>query len=125
MPDIVPGVNEHWLPSKAYDTIKAFAQTILPGVGTLYFALAAIWGLPDAEQVIGTITAVDAFLGVFLTVAKSQYLKTDSPYGGSINVSTPIDGPKTYSLVINGDPAKIDEQKQVLFKVNTPEGSQE
>lgn len=121
MTNIMPGVNEHWLPSKAYDALKALAQIIFPAVGTLYFTLSGIWGLPAAEQVIGSIVAVDAFLGVFLTISKSQYLKTDSPYGGSINVQTPLDGPKTYTLTVNGDPNKIDEQKQVLFKVNTPE----
>ena len=36
----------------------------LPALGTLYFALAGIWGLPYGEQLVGTITAIDTFLGV-------------------------------------------------------------
>ena len=44
--------------------------------GTLYFALAGIWGLPYGEQVVGTITAVDTFLGVILGISTSQYNKT-------------------------------------------------
>ena len=49
---------------------------LLPSAGTLYFALAGIWGLPYGEQVVGTITAVDTFLGVILGISTSQYNKT-------------------------------------------------
>jgi hypothetical protein len=49
---------------------------LLPAAGTLYFALAGIWGLPYGEQVVGTITAIDTFLGVILGISTSQYNKT-------------------------------------------------
>ena len=52
--------------NKIYDILKFIAQIVLPALGTLYFALAAIWGFPYGEQVVGTITAVDAFLGAVL-----------------------------------------------------------
>lgn len=52
-----------------------FAMYLLPAAGTLYFALAGIWGLPCGEQVVGTITAVDTFLGVILGISTSQYNK--------------------------------------------------
>lgn len=58
-----------------YDTMKFIAQIFLPAVGTLYFALAQIWGLPYSEQVVGTITAVDAFLGALLGISTMQYRK--------------------------------------------------
>lgn len=61
--------------NKTYDTLKWIAQYLLPAVGTLYFALAGIWGLPFGEQVVGTITAVDTFLGVLLGMSTSRYLK--------------------------------------------------
>lgn len=63
------------LSNKAYDILKWIAQILLPAVGTLYFALAGIWGLPYGEQVVGTITAVDTFLGVVLGISSSQYKK--------------------------------------------------
>lgn len=47
----------------------------LPALGTLYFALAGIWGLPYGEQLVGTITAIDTFLGVILGISKSKYNK--------------------------------------------------
>ena len=51
---------------KTYDRLKWIAQYFLPALGTLYFTLASIWGLPYGEQVVGTISAADTFLGVLL-----------------------------------------------------------
>lgn len=61
--------------NKTYDVLKWIAQYALPAVGTLYFALAGIWGFPYGEEVVGTITAVDAFLGVLLGISTAQYNK--------------------------------------------------
>lgn len=59
--------------NKVYDILKFVAQIVLPALGTLYFALAGIWGLPYGEQIIGTISAVDAFLGAVLKYSSSRY----------------------------------------------------
>ena len=64
--------------NKTYDTLKWIAQYLLPAAGTVYCALAGIWGLPYGEQVVGTITAVDTFLGVILGISAAQYNKTES-----------------------------------------------
>ncbi|MBO7709701.1 MAG: phage holin [Lachnospiraceae bacterium] len=61
--------------NKVYDVLKFVAQILLPAIGTLYFALARIWDLPYAEQIVGTITAVDAFLGALLGISTMQYKK--------------------------------------------------
>ena len=61
--------------NKVYDILKWVAQYLLPGLATLYFALASIWGLPFGEQIVGTITAVDTFLGVILGISTKQYNK--------------------------------------------------
>ena len=60
---------------KVYDVLKWIAQYLLPASATLYFALANIWGLPYAEQVVGTISAIDTFLGVMLGISTIQYNK--------------------------------------------------
>ena len=39
----------------------------------LYFALAGIWNFPLGEQVLGTIAAIDTFLGVLLGISSAQY----------------------------------------------------
>ena len=61
------------LSNKAYDILKWIAQILLPAIGALYFAIANIWCLPYAEQIVGTVTAVDAFLGVLLGISAAQY----------------------------------------------------
>ena len=60
---------------KVYDVLKWIAMYLLPALGTLYFALAGIWGLPYGEQIVGTITAIDTFLGVILGISTAQYNK--------------------------------------------------
>ena len=61
--------------NKVYDVLKWIAMYLLPALGTLYFALSGIWALPYGEQVVGTITAVDTFLGVILGISNAQYNK--------------------------------------------------
>lgn len=61
-----------------YDVLKWIAQILLPALGTLYAALAATWGLPYADQVVGTILAIDTFLGVLLGISTASYKKTKS-----------------------------------------------
>ena len=63
------------LSNKAYDVLKFIALIVLPAIGTLYFALAGIWGLPYGEQIVGTITAIDTFLGALLGLSTAQYRK--------------------------------------------------
>lgn len=58
-----------------YDTLKYIAQYFLPALGTLIFAICSIWGLPYGEQIVGTITAIDAFIGALLGLSTYQYKK--------------------------------------------------
>lgn len=60
---------------KTYDVLKWIAQILLPALGTLYFALSKVWGLPYSTEIVGTITAVDAFLGAVLGISTAQYNK--------------------------------------------------
>ena len=67
------------LSNKAYDALKWIAQVALPALGTLYAALSGIWGfLPFGEEIVGSIIAIDAFLGVLLGVSTAKYNKTDT-----------------------------------------------
>lgn len=65
------------LNDKVYDVLKWIAQYLLPALGTLYFALSTIWGFPYGEQVVGTITAIDAFLGAILGISSATYYKNE------------------------------------------------
>lgn len=63
------------LNNKTYDVLKWIAQILLPAVGTLYFALSKIWGFPFATEVVGTIAALDTFLGAILGISSANYNK--------------------------------------------------
>jgi hypothetical protein len=62
--------------NKFYDRLKWVAQIGLPALGTLYTAVAALWGgwmLTNSTNAVGTIVAVDTFLGVVLSISKKNY----------------------------------------------------
>lgn len=61
--------------NKTYDVLKYIAQIVLPALGALYFALSQIWGLPYGEEIVGTITALDCFLGALLGLSTIAYNK--------------------------------------------------
>ena len=71
-------VVEMKLSNKTYDLLKWIAMYLLPALGTLYFALSQIWGLPYGEQIVGTITAIDTFLAVILGISTANYNKGES-----------------------------------------------
>lgn len=62
--------------NKVYDVLKYIAQIVLPALGTLYFALAKIWNFPFGAEIVGTISAVDAFMGCLLKLSTDEYNKT-------------------------------------------------
>lgn len=62
--------------NKVYDVLKWIAMVVIPACATLYFALAGIWDWPYGEQVVGTLTAIDTFIGVLLGISTAQYNKT-------------------------------------------------
>jgi hypothetical protein len=64
--------------NKTYDILKWVAQIALPAVGTLYAALAGIWGFPYGEEIVGTILAFDTFLGALLQISTAKYNKVNA-----------------------------------------------
>lgn len=100
-----------------YNTLKWIAQIFLPALGTLYFALAGIWSLGHAQQVVGTITAVDFFLGALLSLATKQYINSGAAYDGTIDVLQ-TDTAKQFQLNFDQDPYDLDQKDSVTLKVN-------
>ena len=64
--------------NKTYDTLKWIAQYFLPAIGALYLGLSKIWGFPNGEEVMGTIAAIDTFLGVMLGISSANYNKQNA-----------------------------------------------
>lgn len=104
------------LPSKAYDVLKPLATTVLPAVATLYAALASVWHYGYTVEVVATITAVNAFLGVILGLSTKAYNNSDAPYDGNLDVSED-DASQIHTLEITTSPEQLKDQDQVVFKV--------
>jgi hypothetical protein len=103
--------------NKLYDFLKFVALILLPGLGTLYFALAGTWGLPNANEVVATVTAVDTFLGLVVQFLANRYNNSDAKYDGAIVVTENAIGKKTYSLEFDGDPETLDKRDEIVFKI--------
>jgi hypothetical protein len=104
----------------AYDFIKRLVQVVLPALSSLYFGLAAIWNLPAAEQVVGTIAVFTTFLGVCLGISSSNYKSSGQAYDGEIVVmNNPDNTGKVFSLEVSGDPSDIEFKDEITFKVKS------
>lgn len=112
------------LSDKVYDILKPIVTVYLPGLSTLYFVVAQIWGLPAPEEVVGTIAAVNVFLGGILHVSTKAYnsaTDSDGPvYAGSLDYSKTPDGKGlvTFNIDPNSDADTWANQEEVTFKVN-------
>ena len=72
--------------NKTYDILKWVAMTCVPALGTLYFALASIWGLPYGQEIVGTLTAIDTFLGICLGISTKNYIEENEDGGNYTHV---------------------------------------
>lgn len=102
--------------NKLYDRLKFVALVLLPALGSLYFGLSGIWGLPNAEKVIGTITLVDTFLGVVLHLSNQQYYKKDSNFDGTLHVTD--EEPPQVLAEFKTDPADLPGKHSVEMNIN-------
>lgn len=109
--------NKTMLTSNVYDFLKKTAQIYLPALGTLYFALAQIWGLSNGEKVVGTIMAVDLFLGACLGISAKNYENSGAAYDGQMVIIDTPEGGKTVSLELNEEAEGLVENQAVSFKV--------
>ena len=105
------------LSNRMYDLLKKTVQLVLPALGALYFALAQIWELPRAEEVVGTIAAVTTFLGIVLGISSNQYNNTEARYDGDMVVTEKDEGGKLYSLDLLSDPEDLDKKDELIFKI--------
>lgn len=100
------------LSNKTYDILKWIAQYLLPGLGTLYFTLSSLWGLPNGTAVVGTITALDTFLGFLLGISSNAYQGD-----GTMIVDTRDEAIDVYRMELNEPVENLGEKETVMFKV--------
>lgn len=104
------------LSNKRYDQLKYISMIVLPALGTLYFTLSQIWGLPKGPEVVGTITGLVTFMGIFLRLSSKTYNSSEAKYDGAMNV-TKTDGVTTFELDVFSDLDKLDQKSEIVMKV--------
>lgn len=109
------------LSDSMYNVVKKSATIVLPALGALYFSLAQIWGLPNAEEVMGSIAAVNTFLGVVVQISKKSYYASGAQYVGEIQVED-RGNKKVASLVLDGDPEEVLSMSEATFKIQNDTG---
>lgn len=105
-----------------YEWLRWTVQIALPSAATLYFALGTVWGFPNPEQVVATITAITAFLGVTLGISKHNYDKSDARYDGTFQIEDKVVDnhmQTAYKLDLNADPEELAQKKDISFKVSS------
>lgn len=98
--------------NEQYDILKKIAQYILPALGTLYFTLSGIWGLPYGEQIVGTLTAIDTFLGILLGISSKNYAGD-----GIMIVDTSNPEKDVYRMELEDDVENLSQKEYVTFRV--------
>lgn len=102
---------------KTYKVIKQLAMIWLPALAVLYTSLAALWGFPFVLQIVGTITAVDTFLGVLLGISTNQYNKSDARFDGALSVTQTENG-QFHALELNaGQYQALPNKDSITLKV--------
>lgn len=100
---------------KRYDWLKWVAQLLLPAVGTVYYILAGILGLGEADNVVGTIIAIDLVLGVFLNISQVKYGKNVGH--GDLVVEEAETGETSMRLELDNTPEELASKQEIRFKV--------
>lgn len=63
------------LSDKTYQILKWVVIIVMPALNVLISSLFGTWGIPYAEQIVATLSAVDVFLGALLGVSTYNYNK--------------------------------------------------
>ena len=94
--------------------MKPVVQIWLPALATLYSGLAMIWGFPNPEEIVGTIVAVNLFLGTVLGISSKNY-KEHHDGKMVVNHDDPMKDNYTIELDIPLD--EVDKASELKFKV--------
>lgn len=110
-----------FISNKVYDLLKFITTIVAPAAGAAYFGLAAIWGFPFGEQIVGTIAIIETFIGAVLLISAARYASSGAKYDGSLEVD-PEAG--VGRLQVEGMTA-VTEKDTLTLKVTQPTPVQE
>lgn len=61
--------------NKSYDVVKDISLLWMPIIITFYGVISATWGIPYGEQILATLTGLNAALGAVVKYFKAKYDK--------------------------------------------------
>lgn len=105
------------LSNSIYDKVVAASLYILPALAAAYFGLAQIWGLPKAEEVLGTTAVLETLIGALVKVSRVTYNNSDARYDGQIVVNPSPSDDGTSSLHVALSPEAIATKKEISVRI--------
>lgn len=99
--------------ARTNELLRYISQLTLPIGSAIFFTVAVIYDSIVSYFVLGGLITLNVIVGLFLLYSSR------SDYAGSIEIEEFSDGAKRYSLVLYADPEEIDQEKEVIFKVNS------
>lgn len=112
----MPARKSLLLSDETYDKLKFVAQIVLPALGAFYSALALVWGLPLATQVVGTVVAVDTLLGAFLSLSTRVYNAQPLDFDGNLEINE-TETSMVHQLEITTPPDELANKAAIILKV--------
>lgn len=82
----LPSPQKPVLSDRSYRLLKWTSAFVLPAFSAFYLTLSQLWGLPMAEQVVGTSTALNTLLGGLLAYSTKSYNQSDTKYDGEFEI---------------------------------------
>jgi hypothetical protein len=109
-----PAPSKPLLTDGTYNVLKWATAFVLPALSALYVTLGQLWDFPKIEEVVGTITAFNTFLGGLLAFSTKSY--NNVRYDGDVEVSTNDQGTTIYGLELNRQPESFNPS-EMIFRV--------
>lgn len=107
------------LTDPVYNYWKGLVLTKLPAISSFLFVMSYIWDLPSSKVLMGFLAIVSFLLGLCLTISTKRYKTSNAAYDGKMFVVIPEDGPKVFTLELNGDPEELTQKESITFKILT------
>lgn len=104
-----PALSDH-----QYNVLKWLVAIVLPAVGALYYGLSQIWGLPNSEEVVGTLAVIGTFGGVLLGLSTKQY---NNSYDGDMVLEDDGAGGVRPRLVMDTPVEEFPNKDQLQLKI--------
>jgi hypothetical protein len=113
------------LSNSTYDKLKFVALVVLPALAAFVVAFNSLWDIPNQDAIVGTIAAVDTFLGALLGVSSNQYqeeLQDPKHNDGYLEVTgyNPDTGHPDLAMTIVRDPNELVSKDVAKFKIGSP-----